>query len=216
MARNKYPEITVNRILDTAMKLFMTKGYEHTTVQDIINELGDLSKGAIYHHFKSKEDIMGAVNNRMLKQGLGSMQTIAADNSLTGIEKLHKVLLFSISSAKQEAIDSIMPSFMKNPQLLALHMRDTLGSASNLFVGIIEDGLRDCSIHTSQPRELSQMILLCFNVWINPWMYSWKPEEIKNIVVFIKNTFEQIDIPIMTPEIIKALEELYAITGNEK
>ncbi len=38
MARNKYPEIAVNRILDTAMKLFMTKGYEHITVQDIINE----------------------------------------------------------------------------------------------------------------------------------------------------------------------------------
>lgn len=66
MARNKYTEIAVNRILDTAMKLFMTKGYEHITVQDIINEFGNLSKGAIYHHFKSKEYIMGAVNARML------------------------------------------------------------------------------------------------------------------------------------------------------
>ena len=164
MARNKYPELTVNRILDTAMKLFMTKGYEHTTVQDIIDELGDLSKGAIYHHFKSKEDIMEVVNARMLQQDIGSMQTIAANNSLTGMEKLHKVLLFSISSAKQEAIDGILPSFMKNPQLLALHMRDTLGPASDLFVGIIEDGIRDGSIHAAQPRELSQMILLCFNV----------------------------------------------------
>ena len=54
MARNKYPEITEKRILDAALKLFMEKGYEQTTIQDIVNELGDLSKGAVYHHFKSK------------------------------------------------------------------------------------------------------------------------------------------------------------------
>ena len=55
VARNKYPEVTLNRILDTALDLFIEKGYEQTTIQDIVDQLGDLSKGAIYHHFKSKE-----------------------------------------------------------------------------------------------------------------------------------------------------------------
>ena len=50
MARNKHPEETVNLILETAARLFMEKGYEHTSIQDIINNLGGLSKGAIYHH----------------------------------------------------------------------------------------------------------------------------------------------------------------------
>ena len=54
MARNKHPEETVNLILDVAFHLFMEKGYEHTSIQDIIDQLGGLSKGAIYHHFKSK------------------------------------------------------------------------------------------------------------------------------------------------------------------
>ena len=52
MARNKYPEQTVNKILDTAYRLFTEKGYERTSIQDIIDNLGGLSKGAIYHHFK--------------------------------------------------------------------------------------------------------------------------------------------------------------------
>ena len=38
MARNKHPEETVSRILDTAQKLFFEKGYEKTTIQDIINK----------------------------------------------------------------------------------------------------------------------------------------------------------------------------------
>ena len=58
MSRNKYPEETVERILDTAQRLFLEKGYEQTTIQDITDNLGGLTKGAIYHHFKSKEEII--------------------------------------------------------------------------------------------------------------------------------------------------------------
>ena len=65
MARNKHPEETVNLILDVASRLFMEQGYEHTSIQNIIGCLGGLSKGAIYHHFKSKEDILEAVIDKI-------------------------------------------------------------------------------------------------------------------------------------------------------
>ena len=48
MARNKHPEETVAKILDVSMRLFTEQGYEHTTIQDIVDALG-MSKGAIYH-----------------------------------------------------------------------------------------------------------------------------------------------------------------------
>ena len=78
MARNKYPEETVNKILDVSMQLFLEKGYEHTSIQDIVNHLGGLSKGAIYHHFKSKEDILDGVMNKLYQNNdneLGSPAT---------------------------------------------------------------------------------------------------------------------------------------------
>ena len=198
------------------MKLFMSKGYEHTTIQDIIDELGDLSKGAIYHHFKSKEEIMDAVNKRLAEQGIGDLKTIAVDSHLTGIDKLRKMILFSISAAQHEAIDKTVPSFLKNPQLLALHMRDTLGSASDLLTDVIEEGIRDGSIHATQPRELSQLILLFFNVWINPWMYSWTSDEMKSIVTFMKNLFDQIGVPIFSIELLQSLNVLYSLSQDEK
>ena len=64
MARNKYPEETVKLILDTATKMFSEKGYDNTSLQDIINAT-KLSKGAIYHHFGSKEEILQAVFRRI-------------------------------------------------------------------------------------------------------------------------------------------------------
>ena len=80
MARNKHPEETVNLILDVAFRLFMEKGYEHTSIQDIIDHLGGLSKGAIYHHFKSKEDILVAVTERI---------TAESNDMLTEIGRAH-------------------------------------------------------------------------------------------------------------------------------
>lgn len=54
MARNKYPELTVEKILEVSQRLFLEKGYEQTTIQDIVDNLGGLTKGAVYHHLNPK------------------------------------------------------------------------------------------------------------------------------------------------------------------
>ena len=48
-----------------AQQLFLEKGYDNTTIQDIVDKLGGLTKGAVYHHFKSKEDIICALSDKM-------------------------------------------------------------------------------------------------------------------------------------------------------
>ena len=92
MARNKHPEETVGRILDVASRLFLEKGYEHTSIQDIINNLGGLSKGAIYHHFKSKEEILIAVTDRMTAESNHMLAQIRDASGLNGREKLRWIL----------------------------------------------------------------------------------------------------------------------------
>ena len=88
MARNKHPEETVNLILDVSMRLFLEKGYEHTSIQDIINHLGGLSKGAIYHHFKSKEDILVAVTDKMTEESNRMLAQVRDRTDLNGKDKL--------------------------------------------------------------------------------------------------------------------------------
>lgn len=62
-------------ILKVALQLFMENGYKSTSYQDLIKETG-LSKGAIYHHFKSKEDILTSVFEFMYK---ASTQTVSIE-----------------------------------------------------------------------------------------------------------------------------------------
>lgn len=85
MSRNKYPEQTREQILDTATRLFLQQGYEHTTIQNIIDQLGGLTKGAVYHHFSSKEAILNAVAARIFENNSlsATWQKIAVSTTLS-------------------------------------------------------------------------------------------------------------------------------------
>lgn len=91
MARNKYPEVTEERILEAAQRLFLEKGYDRTTIQDIVNELGGLTKGAVYHHFKSKEEILDKVGDQLFFQN-NPFEAVKQRKDLNGLEKLREAV----------------------------------------------------------------------------------------------------------------------------
>lgn len=92
MAQNKYPEETVKLILDAATRLFTEKGYDTTSLQDIINDI-KLSKGVIYHHFASKEEIFDAISKRIGEENSTTLSKIRDDNTLSGMEKLQSIIV---------------------------------------------------------------------------------------------------------------------------
>ena len=57
----KAPAVRREELIDCAQRLFLAQGYEKTTINEVIAATG-LSKGAFYHHFRSKEDLLAAVN----------------------------------------------------------------------------------------------------------------------------------------------------------
>ena len=110
----------MEKILTVSAKLFMEKGYEHTTLQDIIDHLGGLTKGAIYHHFKGKEEILLAIADRMGEQTETWMQAIRDDPGLTGAEKLRRMFRASLGNSDQTDLFVLAPNMLKNPKLMAI------------------------------------------------------------------------------------------------
>ena len=99
MSRNKYPEKTEQLIISVAAKLFLEKGYENTSLNDIIKNLGGLTKGAIYSHFKSKEEIYQAVIYQMSASSDDAIEEIIKSDQLKGREKISLILNKSLDAA---------------------------------------------------------------------------------------------------------------------
>ena len=208
MARNRHPEETVTLILDVAFRLFMEKGYEYTSIQDILDQLGGLSKGAIYHHFKSKEEILVAVVDRMTAESNQMLAEIRDRPGLTGKEKLKTIFKASISRPVQDQIFTVAPNFRNNAKLLFGLLHDTIEEAAPNYVVPI--------IQTEYPKALAELILLTANVWINPMIFDSTQEETWQKFMVFAQMMEGFGLDIMDQELLERIQTLTALYQQNK
>ncbi|MEG2892231.1 MAG: TetR/AcrR family transcriptional regulator [Clostridium sp.] len=203
MVRNKHPEETINLILEVSLNLFMEKGYDNTTIQDIIKGLGGLSKGAIYHHFKSKEEIFASVMAMIEKRNIAFFDNILNDSSLNGLEKLKSMLTSTYKNPNTSAFFKISPSYLEDPKVLYAQIVSNYQVASPLYIQpVIEEGIGDGSIVTDYPKELAEVIITLMNVWINPIASKSSIEDTHRKILFLKHTLESLGINIIDEEMI--------------
>ena len=137
MPRNKYPEETVQKILDVSMKLFLEKGYEETTILDIVGELGGLTRGAFYHHFKSKEEVLDALSDRMFLEH-NPFEEVRKEKGLSGLEKLKKIIKMQAQNQDQLDLNQMSVPLLKNPKILADYMESNLRIVTPFFELFLE------------------------------------------------------------------------------
>ncbi|MBD2870808.1 TetR/AcrR family transcriptional regulator [Paenibacillus arenilitoris] len=216
MARNKYPEETINQIVTVALNLFIQKGYEQTSIQDIINELGGLTKGAIYHHFKSKEEIMQAVTDHLFKGVDEMLSGVRDDKELNGLEKLRKISRVSLNNPAQNEVASATPNLLRNPKLLAAQIEHIVEIAVPVYIQpIIEQGMRDGSIRTDYPRELSEVLLILTNLWLNPAVIETSPEKMLRKVRFFDEILKGLGLEMFDEQMFQRFEELFRLSARE-
>ncbi len=168
MARNKHPEETVKKILEVSRQLFLEKGYEKATLADIIRETG-LSKGAIYHHFASKEEILIRICDKIGEENERDLKAICDDNTMNGQQKLRAVFRASLLSDNQETMMHLVPALLENPRFLAMEMKSLYEEAVPFYLEpMIREGIEDGSIRTEHPKETAEALILLSDLWISP------------------------------------------------
>ena len=208
MARNKHPEQTVQLILDTASALFFQKGYDKTTLQDIIDAT-KLSKGAIYHHFASKEAIIIAVVDRVGEAQSAMLAEVRDRKGLTGAEKLREMFRTSITLSFQGKILHVLPFLIENPRFMALQMQSILEEAAPDYVlPVLREGIADGSIHADYPEQLAEVLLLLSDLWLHPVLRPSTPEQVRARCDFYNQFTRQYGFELLDKDIIDAIVAL--------
>ena len=216
MARNKYPEETRQLILDVARKLFLEKGYDDTTIQDIIDGLGGLTKGVIYHHFKSKEDIFNQLMIAIDKRSEEEFLKLSDLTDLTGLEVLQYFLTETIKKYEMLSTLYLGQILQKSNRMIGDAYIDLWHTAIPDFKKLVQDGINDGSIVTEFPDEAVEALVILANIWIGIQMPNWKPEELKRRFIVLKKVMEALDVPIVTDETLTAVDTLCEFLANIK
>ena len=149
-------------LLDTAMRLFAGKGYDDTSVSDVIAAVG-VSKGAFYHHFSSKEDLIEALAIQYAESAASRARGVLDDKTLDCFERLSRFLSRMRDDKVQtgpELHAAFAPVFrLENIQLYE-RMREAVNAVIRpMLVGIITEGVAEKTFDTPDPEAAADTIL---------------------------------------------------------
>lgn len=215
MARNKYPEVTVEKILDVAQQLFLEKGYDNTTIQDIVNHLDGLSKGAVYHHFKSKEEIMDAVSDRMFTAD-NPFEKVRMRADLNGLQKLQEAIRLNQSDEARTSLTIQSIPLTRNPRLLVEMIESNRRVLTPYYQELLEEGNRDGSLHTEYAREIAELMPLLTSLWLLPSVFPADKEGMKQKFRFLGEMLEKMGVPLMDESIYALVAEFFEKMPDEK
>lgn len=130
----KKRQSTKSRIVKTAWNLFYKKGYENTTVEDIIIA-SKTSKGTFYHYFKGKDSLLGSLSYLFDQKYEDLKETI--DPTLSSYDKL-LTLNRELFDLIQETVDITLLAFMYSSQLVTKDKKHLLDNKRIYYVWITE------------------------------------------------------------------------------
>ena len=166
MARTVNLEMrTVRRdaFLDAAQRLIQTKGYEQMSIQDVLDAL-ETSRGAFYHYFESKLELLEAVVERFADVALAAVSPILDDPTLPALRKLERVFA-GIARYKAEQKDLILAliDVMNSDGNSLFREKLRRMSASRLWpilTAVVLEGVEEGSFKTEMPDETARVIMV--------------------------------------------------------
>lgn len=151
-----------NEILDATQRLIYTKGYEQIAIQDILSEL-QISKGAFYHYFDSKPDLLEAVIDRMQDEGLLLLTPIVRDPHLDALAKLQRYLDTAVrwKTARREFLIELLRVWYDDHN--AIVRQKIWASMSKrvmpLLGEIFQQGIREGTLNIAFPDQVGIIFL---------------------------------------------------------
>src|SRR5512143_3959523 len=106
------------RIVRAAVELFSSRGFSHTTVEDI-TETADVGKGTFFNYFPSKEHVMGALGELQL----GKLQRALAESAAEPFDRLMVRVTRALAeepSRTPQLARSLLSSFMTSEEVRAV------------------------------------------------------------------------------------------------
>ncbi len=175
-----------NEILDAAEKLFGQNGFDNTSTNDILNEVG-IARGTLYYHFKSKEDILDAMIERITSRLTAEAARIAADSTIPVLQRLPMTIM-SLNMNNSLGVEIVNQVHKPQNALMHRKMQQTLLTAVNPIVAkLIKEGTEQGIWSTDYPDELTEMAMLYSNMAFDDLSELTQEQRISKVKGFVYN-----------------------------
>ena len=169
----KEGEVRRQEILMVARELFVTKGYEQTSVNDIL-KIVDIAKGTFYYYFASKEEVLAAIILDIVEEGAKRAEQILKDKSVPLINRIMMAIM--AQSPEFEGSEEIRDEMHKvdNAKLEQLYTKTMLKRMTPLLEVAVAENVATDLFHLDYPRETIESILLLGHMLFDGNIMDWE------------------------------------------
>jgi AcrR family transcriptional regulator len=171
----KEAEERKNEILDAAEKLFAQKGYEGTSVNDILTAI-NIAKGTFYYHFKSKENVLDSIIDRRIQIGVKKAEEIIA----SPLPPIQKLLAIIMAQKPQNQIQKDFVSVLHEKDNSKMHEKSITQCILHLsprLAKVVKEGIHSGIFSTPFPDECAEIFLTVAMVLFDDDYFIWSEEE---------------------------------------
>ncbi len=164
MAKRVVKKHTVrkNELLEISQQLFNERGYDATPISAILEKAG-VAKGTFYHYFRSKEDLLDCLVERITHRILEEVHSLIHEPGLTALQRLHRFFVSSSrwKAANQESLRALIQPIFRDENLpLRVKMnRRTRELTLPILTEIVQQGVDEGVFDTEFPSEAADLIL---------------------------------------------------------
>lgn len=179
------------KIANTAMKLFIQKGYEYSSINEIIQK-SHISKGSFYHYFESKEDLMNFLAQEIIAAMIPGVQKIANNPKLNALEKIQKsfnnIRNFKFKNRKKIMLLAKVMYKEENLKLRYYINNMALDLYQPIYTKIISQGQKEGVFHIQNAKDTAEIMFrsaLMMGEMLIPIILQ-KKLTLKNVKIFIR------------------------------
>lgn len=175
---NRKGSETKEKILTTAAEFFHTRGYENTSIQQIL-EATDTGKGSFYHHFDSKEALLDALIDATIDEIVRRAETIAADPTLSVQDKM--IRIFRSPEADDDKGEQLLDTLheVENAKMHLRSLTRTIDRLAPLLGDLIRQGVHEGLFSTDYPGETMELLLVSSSFLFDEGIFTWTEDEVK-------------------------------------
>jgi AcrR family transcriptional regulator len=143
-----------DRLMRAAIDLFAEKGFERTSVREIVQAAG-VTKGGLYHYFDSKDDLLFEIYTRMLRMQTARMEIIA-DSDRPLAERVHTIIADVVETSLANLEEATI--FFQSVHLLEPQRQEQVRAERRRYhdrmCALVEEGQREGVFRADVPAEL--------------------------------------------------------------
>jgi AcrR family transcriptional regulator len=157
------PEERPRELLEAALAVFAQRGFRNTRLDDVAEAAG-VTKGAIYHYFDTKEELLLSVIEHYQSLAFGRAEEVLANRDLPAAKRIEQVVkkIFQPSEERKRLLLALLIRGIAHevPRVHDRWLRDGPARLWSLVAGLVEEGKRSGEFRADADAEVAARLLI--------------------------------------------------------